>query len=149
MTIDNATRTARIAELIRIGELEVSGDHPDDVDAYFAPGFVFHDADGSTRTYGELQSYFASLRAAFDDLTITRGIIVVDDDMISCQTWIEGDFTATFTHSPVGAVEPNGEHVVFALHNFFRYDDQGRLAEEWIQTDRRNTLAQLGATGRG
>jgi hypothetical protein len=38
--------------------------------------------------------------------------------------------------------------VTFELTNIFRYDDQGRLAEEWIQTDNRSVLRQLGAEGR-
>jgi hypothetical protein len=37
---------------------------------------------------------------------------------------------------------------VFELMNIFRYDDQGRLAEEWVQTDNRSRLRQLGAEGR-
>ena len=40
------------------------------------------------------------------------------------------------------------EPVVFELMNIFRYDDAGRLAEEWIQTDNRSVLRQLGAEGR-
>lgn len=53
-----------------------------------------------------------------------------------------------FTHSPVGPLPPNGNRVVFELMNIFRYDDQGRLAEEWVQTDNRSRLRQLGAEGR-
>jgi mannose-6-phosphate isomerase-like protein (cupin superfamily) len=34
---------------------------------------------------------------------------------------------------------------VFELTNIFRYDDQGRLAEEWVQTDNRSRLRDLGA----
>ena len=30
--------------------------------------------------------------------------------------------------------------------NTFRYDDDGRLAEEWVQTDYRGFLTKLGAT---
>jgi hypothetical protein len=37
---------------------------------------------------------------------------------------------------------------VFELINIFRYDDQGRLAEEWVQTDNRSRLRQLGAERR-
>ncbi len=37
MTTDSTTRTERVARLVHIGELEVSGEHPDEVDAYFAP----------------------------------------------------------------------------------------------------------------
>jgi hypothetical protein len=36
---------------------------------------------------------------------------------------------------------------VFDLLNIFRYDGDGRLAEEWIQTDNRSVLRQLGAEG--
>jgi hypothetical protein len=36
---------------------------------------------------------------------------------------------------------------VFELTNIFRYDDQGRLAEEWVQRDNRSLLRQLGAEG--
>jgi hypothetical protein len=32
--------------------------------------------------------------------------------------------------------------------NSFRYDAEGRLAEEWVQTDSRSRLRQLGAEGR-
>jgi hypothetical protein len=38
--------------------------------------------------------------------------------------------------------------VSFALTNIFRYDDEGRLAEEWIQTDDGSVLRQLAAEGR-
>ena len=33
------------------------------------------------------------------------------------------------------------------LMNFFRLDDQGRLVEEWVRTDYRGFLRQLGAEG--
>jgi hypothetical protein len=52
------------------------------------------------------------------------------------------------THSPVGTLPPDGAHVVFELINIFRYDDQGRLAEEWVQTDNRSRLRQPGAERR-
>jgi len=38
----------------------------------------------------------------------------------------------------------NGDGIAFELTNIFRYDDAGRLAEEWIQTDNRVVLRQLG-----
>jgi hypothetical protein len=37
---------------------------------------------------------------------------------------------------------------VFELIDIFRCDDQGRVAEEWVQTDNRSRLRQLGAEGR-
>ena len=138
----------RVSSLIRVGELELTGTNEEEVGAYFAPDFTFHGPDAAPTDYHGLKAYFASLRAAFDDLTISRGIIVAEGDYIACQTTIAGTFAREFTHSPVGPLPPNGERVVFELSNIFRYDDQGRLAEEWVQTDNRSRLRQLGAEGR-
>ena len=143
-----ASREERVSALIRVGELELTGETEAEVDAYFAPGFVFHGPDGAGLDYEGLKGYFGSLRAAFDDLTIDRGVIVVDGAYVACQTTIAGTFVREFTHSPVGPLPPNGKRIVFELMNIFRYDDQGRLAEEWVQTDNRSRLRDLGAEGR-
>lgn len=142
------SREERVSGLIRVGELELTGESEAEVEAYFAPGFVFHGPDGAELDYEGLKGYFASLRAAFDGLTISRGIIVAEGDYVACQTTIAGTFVREFTHSPVGPLPPNGNRVVFELTNIFRYDGQGRLAEEWVQTDNRSRLRQLGAEGR-
>ena len=148
MTARDPSQQARINSLVRIGELELSGENEAEVDAYFAPDFTFHGPDGAQTDYQGLKDYFASLRAAFDDLTISRGIIVAEGNYIACQTTITGTFVREFTHSPVGPLPPNGERVVFELSNIFRYDEQGQLAEEWVQTDNRSRLRQLSAEGR-
>jgi predicted ester cyclase len=142
------SREERVRRLIRVGELEVSGEDEAEVDAYFAPDYVFHGPDGSETAYEGLKGYFAALRAAFDDRSISRGIIVVEGEYIACQTTITGTFVREFTRSPVGPLSPNGRRVVFELMNIFRYDDQGRVAEEWVQSDIRGRLRQLGAEGR-
>jgi predicted ester cyclase len=140
------SRKELVSGLVRIGEMMVTGEDQVEIDAYFAPDFTFH--DGGESSYEGLQGYFAALRAAFDDLTIKRGIVVVEDNYVACQTTIAGTFVREFTHSPVGLLPPNGQRATFELTNIFRYDDQGRLADEWIQTDNRSVLRQLGAEGR-
>jgi len=118
-------------------------------DSYFDTGkFRFHDPDGFEADYAGLISYFKSIRAAFDDRSIRRGIVVAEGNCIACQTWIEGRFVREFAQSSAGAVPPNGQHVVWDLLNIFRFDDQGRLVEEWVRTDYRSFLRQLGAQGR-
>jgi predicted ester cyclase len=142
---EHPNREERVRRLIRAGELELTGEDQDEVDGYFAPGFRFHGPDGVELDYDGLKRFFASIRAAFDDLAIRRGIVVVEGDYIACQTTITGTFVREFTHSPVGRLSPNGKRVVFEIMNIFRYDDEGRLAEEWVQTDNRSRLRQLGA----
>ncbi|MDN5854989.1 MAG: ester cyclase [Actinomycetia bacterium] len=142
------TRDELVERLVRAGELEVSGDNQAEADTYFdTEHFTFHGPDGFDADYAGLTAYFESLRAAFDDRSIRRGIIVAEGDYIACQTWIEGTFVRPFTQSPVGPVEPTGERVVMDLMNIFRFDGEGRLVEEYVRTDNRSFLRRLGVGG--
>jgi predicted ester cyclase len=137
-----------VARLIRAGELQVSGEDQAELDSYFDTGkFRFHGPDGFEADYAGLANYFKSVRAAFDDRSIRRGVVVAEGNFIACQTWIEGRFVRQFAHSPAGTLLPNGQRVVWDLINIFRFDDRGRLVEEWVRTDNRSFLRQLGAQG--
>lgn len=143
------TRNELIARLIRAGELEVSGEDLGEAASYFdTEAFRFHGPGGLESDFAGLSEYFASVRAAFEDRSIRRGIVIAEGDHVACQTWIEGTFAHEFTQSPAGPLPPNGQRVVFDLINIFRFDEQGRLVEEWVRTDNRLFLAQLGAEGR-
>jgi predicted ester cyclase len=140
--------TTLVARLKKAGEAEVLGGEQAEIDSYFdTKQFRFHAPDGFETDFDGLNNYFKSVRAAFEDRSIRRGIIVVQGNYVACQTWIGGTFAREFTQSPVGSLPPNGQRVVFDLLNLFRFDDQGRLIEEWVQTDYRSFL-QLGATGK-
>jgi predicted ester cyclase len=143
------TRDELVARLTRAGELEVSGEDQAETDSYFDTSqFRFHGPDGFEADYVGLSNYFKSIRAAFDDRSIRRGIIVVDGLYVACQTWMEGRFVHEFTQSPAGTLPPNGQRVTWDLSNIFRFDNQARLVEEWVRTDYRSFLRQLGAQGR-
>jgi predicted ester cyclase len=143
------TRDQLVARLKRAGELEVSGEDQAETDSYFDTAqFRFHGPDGFEADYAGLTNYFEAIRAAFDDRSIRRGIVVVEGNYVACQTWIDGTFVREFTHSPAGSLSPNGQRVVWDLLNIFRFDDQGRLIEEWVQTDYRSFLRQLGPPGK-
>jgi len=72
---------------IRAGELEISGEDQAETDSYFDTSqFRFHRADGFEADYAGLTNYFKSIRAAFDDRSIRRGIIVAEGDYVACQT---------------------------------------------------------------
>jgi predicted ester cyclase len=143
------TREELVARLIKAGELEVIGGDQGETDSYFdTERFRFHGPDGFEADYGGLTNYFKSIREAFEDRSIRRGIIVVEGNSVACQTWIEGKFAREFTRSPAGLLPPTGQRVVWDLSNIFRFDDGGRLVEEWVRSDYRSFLRQLGAEGR-
>ena len=68
----------------------------------------------------------------------------MEGEYVACQTWIEGRFVREFSQSPVGLLPPNGAVVTWDLSNIFWFDQQGRLVEEWVRTDNRSILRQLG-----
>ena len=142
------SRDELIARMVRAGELEVSGENQQEVDTYFdTENFAFHGPDGFDADYAGLTEYFQAVRGAFDQRSIRRGIVVADGDTMACQTWIQGAFVRPFTHSPAGTLQPNGACIVMDLINIFRFDDRGRLIEEFVRTDYRSFLRQLGAEG--
>ena len=132
-------------DLIRIGDEAIA--RADDVAlrAYFNEGYVFH-GPGRDLSFDQLSAYFASLRAAFSDLRLVREQIIADGRFLAARTTFSGNFTGIFTYSPIGPVEPTGQHLEWQVIGIFRYDEDGRLAEEWVQTDYRSLLTKLGVT---
>jgi predicted ester cyclase len=132
-------------DLIRIGNEAIAREDAPALRAYFREDYVFH-GPGADLGFDELSSYFASLRAAFSGLRLVREQIIVEGNFLAARTTFSGDFTGRFTYSPIGPVEPTGQQVEWEVIGIFRYDDEGQLAEEWVQTDYRGFLTKLGVT---
>ena len=50
--------------------------------------------------------------------------------MLGARNIFAGTFRHPFTASPVGTIQPNGRPIRNEVVNPFRYDAEGRLAEE-------------------
>ena len=141
--IDPMSRNPLAAPLVRIGDAIARGDAAA-LDAYFAPGFVLHTPRGDL-TYAQLTAYWATLRAAFPDLTVRRAAVLGEGNYLASRTIFSGTFTGVLTRPPAGPLRPTGRRVTWEIINFFRYTAQGRLAEEWLQYDVAALDRQLGA----
>ena len=138
------TRDDLIARVKRAGELLISGDSQPELDSYFDSAlYRLHGPDGFEADYLGALAYFKAVRSAFDSRSMRRGITIAEGDYIACQTWIGGRFVREFTHSPAGPLAPNGQRIVWDLINTFKFDERGRVVEEWIRTDNRSLLRQL------
>ena len=135
--------TPLASDLIRIGDEAIAREDEAALRAYFADDYVFH-GPGAELGFDELSAYFASLRAAFSDLQLVREQIIADGDFLAARTTFSGDFTGVFTYSPIGPVRASGQHLEWEVIGTFRYDEDRRLAEEWVQTDYRSFLTKLG-----
>lgn len=143
------TREDLVTRLVKAGEFLIAGAQPEEIASYFdTEKFRFHGPDDFESDYNGLTAYFEAIRFAFDDRSIRRGIMIVEGNHIACQTWIEGRFVNKFTMSPAGTLPPTGQRMQMDLINIFKFDDDGRLVEEFVLTDNRSFLRQLGAEGR-
>lgn len=133
---------ARARALIRIGEDGIARENDAALDAYFSGDFRFHGPEGDTDLDG-LKAAFAAMRAAFSEFQVRREMIIVQGDYIASRTSMTGVFTHPFS-SPNGVIQPTGKPMARDLTNIFRFDAQGRLAEEWVQYDSVAFMRQLG-----
>jgi predicted ester cyclase len=132
--------------LVRIGEDAVAKSNDALFYDYYTDNYQLHSPAGDFNRE-EIRAYFAALRESFTDFTIRRAQILVDGNFATSRTVMAGRFDKEFAYTPIGNVEPNGQQVEWELINIFRYTDDGRLIEEWVQTDTYDFLRQLGAVG--
>jgi len=132
--------------LVRIGEDAVAKSNDALFYDYYTDNYQLHSPAGDFNRE-EIRAYFAALRESFTDFTISRAQILVDGNFTTARTVMAGRFDKEFAYTPIGTVQPNGHHIQWELINIFRYTDDGRLAEEWVQTDTYDFLRQLGAVG--
>ncbi|HEX4324170.1 MAG TPA: ester cyclase [Gaiellaceae bacterium] len=130
--------------LVVIGEEAVAKSNDGLFYDYYTDDYQLHSPAGQFNRE-EIRTYFAALRESFTDFTIKRAQVLVDGNFVSARTVMAGRFDKEFAYTPIGTVQPNGQHVQWELINIFRYTDDGRLVEEWVQTDTYELLRQLGA----
>ena len=142
-----ADRTNLTKGLVAIGENAVAKSNDALLDEYFADNYRLHSPAGDFNR-AEIKAYFAALRKSFTDFTISRAQVLVDGNFVIARTVMAGRFDKEFAYTPVGTVQPNGKKVRWELINIFRYTDEGRVVEEWLQTDTYEFLRQLDAVAR-
>ena len=130
--------------LVVIGEEAVAQSNDGLFYDYYTDDYELHSPAGQFNRE-EIRTYFAALRESFTDFTIKRAQILVDGNFVTARTVMAGRFEKEFAYTPIGSVQPNGKQIEWELINIFRYTDEGRLIEEWVQTDTYDFLRQLGA----
>lgn len=131
------------AGLIRVGEEGINTGDDRVLDAYFSKDYVLHGPDGDLNL-SQLKAYWKNLRSALTGFAITRQHIIVEGNWVGARSTFSGTFDKALKQSPVGLLEPTGKRVTFEVIGTFRYNEDGLLAEEWVQNDRVSFLKQFG-----
>jgi len=140
---DDAGYSERARRLVFIGREAIAKSDDTALDLYFSHDYVLHGPGGDTDVAG-VKAFFAMLRSAFRDFTCERVTLVEQGNMIAARTVMTGIFAGTLHGTSIGTIKPNGRPMRRELLNLFRFDEDGRLAEEWVQYDDVTFLKALG-----
>lgn len=137
-------QSAKGVALIGVGRVGIGLGDEKALDDYFNQAdYVFHGPDGDL-DYAGLKAFFAIMRKALEGFVCERHDLIVKGDMIGARTVMSGRFTAPLSTPNFGEIRPNGKEVKLEIVNFFRYDGNGKLIEEWVQYDNLGWYKQLG-----
>lgn len=139
---EDREETQRAAVLQIIDDAFIPGDF-DTLDNYLAETYVVHSPFGDLDREAT-KGFLGAVRSALSDFAATREPVVVEDELVATRTVLSGTFSSAFA-SPWGVIEPNQQPITFAFINIFRFDEQGMIAEEWVQFDNYGLLSQMGA----
>ena len=100
--------------------------------------FAYHLARQPARDRDGMRAFLARTREAFPDWRVVIKGIVADEDAVAVR------WTGQVTHlGSFHGVPPTGRTIEVSGINFYRLQD-GKVAEEWEETDSLGMLAQLG-----
>lgn len=111
------------------------------IDTYFAPNFLRHPAESDINA---LKISALSLRAAMPDLKAVSELAVSEGQFVAVRVLLNGTFTGEFVSPNALPIEPNEKPITFAVQLLYRFDETGKIAEEWDGFDNLNFLSQLG-----
>ena len=136
-TQDNKTIVRRFLEE------SLGGVKPELVDDLLAPGFIRYDPyieAGEVRGAQIVKENIAWFRNAFPDLTCTIEDQVAEGEKVVSRWTVRGTHQGEFF-----GVAGTGNWVEFTGIQIDRFDESGKIVEEWAEFDLLGAMRQLGA----
>lgn len=133
MSDQTKTSVQRLYEAINGGSLER-------FDEYIAEEMVEHEElPGFSKDRDGVKQFFEMVMGAFDGFKMDVEGLIADGDMASTRVTIRGTHTGEFLGIPA-----TGKTIAVPIADFFRIDDEGKVAEHWGVMDNLAMMQQLG-----
>jgi steroid delta-isomerase-like uncharacterized protein len=127
-----------LADQLRQGWAGTSADSAAPLEALLAPDYVRHSDTGPVDHDGFIGN-IEELYAAFPDLEIEILDTVEQGDRVAHRWESTGTHSGTFMGVP-----PTHKRIVARGMTISRFDDEGRIAEDWTSWDKASVLHSLG-----
>lgn len=110
------------------------------VDELFAENYIVHPSEGNREAFKESA---IALRGMFPDIHAQADQIVSQANWASFHFTLTGTFANAYVTSQ-GSLPPTNQFTTIDMNVFLRYDDQGKVVEEWDYIDNYGFLTQIG-----
>jgi predicted ester cyclase len=124
-----------IEEGVNVGNFDI-------MQELFAPDFVSHSPLGDL-SREEMAATLSAMRDALTGFEMATPVTFLDGNRAATIRTIKGTFDRELS-SPNGVIAPNGNPVRVEMNCVIRFDEEGRIAEDWTQFDNLGFLTQLG-----
>lgn len=139
---DPAANKAVVEQLIN--DVALGGDY-DLFDRLYADDFVGH-LPASTGDWAEvskiqMRDLLTLTTRAIADLDISSDLLLAEDDLVAQRATLRGEFASEFFDTP-----PTDVALEASFNVIYRFNDNGQIAEQWIEFDVNYLTAEVGLT---
>lgn len=121
----------------------INDQNTDILDQIFAPDYVGHlpvsQTDRPTLEYADYAELPVLLHTAVPDIRVTPEIMIGEGDMIAMRAVLRGTFESEFYDIP-----PTRAALEITYTTIYRFNEDGKIAEEWISYDTVDLARQFG-----
>ncbi len=128
----------------RIIEEGFNQGNPAVVDELVAEDYVSYASDGSTETRDDFKQSIQSFHDAIADLHATADPLLADGEWVAFRFVLTGTFQNELVFPGEDPIPPTGQPLTFTANIIARFNEDGKLAEEWDESDTFVFLGQLG-----
>jgi predicted ester cyclase len=140
---DDDTQTANTAAVEQLTEEFLNGGNPDVLDAIYAADAIHHSPLGDLNVEARKMTR-AALGMAIPDFHVEVVSLTATEEWIAVLYTFTGTFTGELP-TPDGATVPgNDAEIQLSIGSFFRFNEDGLIAESWETYDNLNLLTQMG-----
>jgi predicted ester cyclase len=144
---ESGSLAAHKAAVQRVIEEGFNQGNTDVLDEVYSPDYVGHlppsETDRSSLSFDDYKEVLILLRTSMPDLQVSDDVMIGEGNMLAVRATLHGTFVSEFYDTP-----PTGGTVDITFTVIQRFDDQGKIAEEWIDYDTR-ALAEAFGLGSG
>ncbi len=137
------TATQHKETLQQIYDKAIAKGDVDQLDASYASDYVNH-GFGEDINLTEFKMFVNAWVSAMPDFTVTPEVIIAEDEWAASRVIFSGTFNDKFLLDDK-VIEPNNKPIQLSFNILHRFNDEGKIAEDFTAFDRLSLLIQMDA----